>query len=326
MRYRFTKMQSLGNDFVVLDGVAEQLTVTAAGARRLADRHFGVGCDQVLLVQPGGGQAAGEFLFTIFNQDGGEAEQCGNGARCLARFLRDAGHAGDAIRARVRANRGALMTLTMNADDSVSVTLGAPEFRPARIPFVADAAQTTYALDLPGGDAVEVSALAIGNPHAVLRVDDIATAAVAALGPALENHPRFPARANVGFMRIAARDHIELRVHERGVGETHGCGSGACAAVAAGIELGLLDNHVRVSLPGGDAEVQWTGRGRPIILRGPATRVFDGEIDLGDGDGDDNSARLTERGCGGVELGDGGGVELGDGGDAGGDASAATAD
>lgn len=282
MRYPFTKMQSLGNDFIVLDGVSARLTVTAAAARRLADRHFGIGCDQVLLVQPG--DAGGEFMFTIFNQDGSEAEQCGNGVRCLARFLRDAGHAGgDTIRARTRtadAGRAAVMTLTLNADESVSVDLGVPEFQPAKIPFIAERAEAVYPLDLDGGGSVEIAALAIGNPHAVLRVDDAAAAPVAALGGAIENHPRFPARANVGFMQIAARDHIRLRVHERGVGETLGCGSGACAAAAAGVEWGALDARVRVSLPGGDAEVRWDGRGRPIFLRGPVARVFDGVIEL----------------------------------------------
>ena len=279
MRYPFTKMQSLGNDFIVLDGVAEALTLTAEQARRLADRHFGVGCDQVLLVQPGAD--AGEFLFTIFNQDGSEAEQCGNGARCLARFLFDAGHAKNTvIRARVRANRKAPMTLTLNPDASVSVAMGAPEFTPARIPFAAERAAPVYRLELDDAPPVDIAALGIGNPHAVLQVEDAAAAPVAGRGPAIENHPRFPARANVGFMQVAARDHIHLRVHERGVGETLGCGSGACAAVAAGVEWGLLGDCVRVSLPGGDAEVQWAGRGQPIILRGPATRVFDGSIEL----------------------------------------------
>lgn len=279
MRYPFTKMQSLGNDFIVLDGVAEALTLTAEQARRLADRHFGVGCDQVLLVQPGAD--ADEFLFTIFNQDGSEAEQCGNGARCLARFLFEAGHAKNTvIRARVRANRKARMTLTLNPDATVSVAMGAPEFTPARIPFAAERAAPVYRLELDDAPPVDIAALGIGNPHAVLQVGDAAAAPVAGRGPAIENHPRFPARANVGFMQVAARDHIHLRVHERGVGETLGCGSGACAAVAAGVEWGLLDECVRVSLPGGDAEVQWAGRGQPIILRGPATRVFDGRIEL----------------------------------------------
>jgi len=280
MRYQFTKMQSLGNDFIVFDGVSERLNITADTARRLADRHFGVGCDQVLLVQPDP-QRDGQFLFTIFNQDGSEAEQCGNGARCLARFLYEGGLAKNkVIRARTSkpAGQGA-MTLTLNSDQSVSVEMGTPDFTPQRIPLVAERAAPAYLLDLDGGQA-EISAVAIGNPHAVQRVEDVATAPVAVRGPAIENHPRFPARANVGFMQVAARDHILLRVHERGVGETLGCGSGACAAVAVGVDLGWLDPCVRVSLPGGDAEVRWAGRGRPIFLRGPAHRVFDGAIDL----------------------------------------------
>jgi len=290
MRYHFTKMQSLGNDFVVLDGVAAAVTVSADDARRLADRHFGVGCDQVLLVQSGDGEGAGaggvagagaEFLFTIFNQDGSEAEHCGNGVRCLARFLRDAGYAkSDSIRARVRANRDAILTLTVNADATVSAVMGVPEFAPKRIPFIAAAAAPVYPLDLDRGRTVDIAALAIGNPHAVVQVDDAAAAPVAALGAAVENHPRFPARANVGFMAVESRARIHLRVHERGVGETHGCGSGACAAVAAGIDRGLLDQRVRVSLPGGEAEVEWGGRGESIILRGPVARVFDGDIAL----------------------------------------------
>lgn len=280
MRYKFTKMQSLGNDFIVFDGVSEELNITADTARRLADRHFGVGCDQVLLVQ-GAPQRDGEFLFTIFNQDGSEAEQCGNGARCLARFLYEGGLAKNKV-IRARTNKLAdqpAMTLTLNPDRSVSVEMGTPDFTPGHIPLVAERAAPAYLLDLDGG-RVEISAVAIGNPHAVQRVEDVATAPVAVRGPVIENHPRFPARANVGFMQITARDHILLRVHERGVGETLGCGSGACAAVAVGVDLGLLDSCVRVSLPGGDAEVRWAGRGRPIFLRGPAHRVFDGAIDL----------------------------------------------
>jgi len=281
MRYHFTKMQSLGNDFVVLDGVSKRLRVTADAARRLADRRLGVGCDQVLLVQPDAKNRHGsEFLFTIFNQDGSQAEHCGNGVRCLARFLRDAGHAkNDTIRARVRANRRAVISMTLNADQSVSVAMGEPQFHPLRIPFASAFESPVYQLDLGDGRRVEVFALAIGNPHAVLLVDDVAGAPVATLGPAIENNPRFPARANVGFMRIVSRRRIELRVHERGVGETHGCGSGACAAVAVGVVRGLLGERVRVSLPGGDVHVQWPGRGRPIILRGPVAHVFEGDIE-----------------------------------------------
>ena len=287
MRYEFTKMQSLGNDFIVLDGVSDKLNVTPAIARRLADRHFGVGCDQVLLVQPGGagdgGGAAGEFLFKIYNHDGSEAEHCGNGARCLARFLCDRGLAGTDNKGDnkiIRARTSKLsITLTVNPDESVTVEMGTPEFAPQKIPFHAERAAATYALDL-NGDEVEISALAIGNPHAVRRVEDVARAPLATHGPLTENHPRFPARVNAGFMQIAARDHILLRVHERGAGETLGCGSGACAAVAAGINLGLLDNAVKVSLPGGDAEVEWRGHGHPIFLRGPAHTVFRGDIEL----------------------------------------------
>ena len=303
MHYEFTKMQSLGNDFIVLDGVSNELNITDDIARRLADRHFGIGCDQVLLVQPaavqpaavqtgpGGAAADGvdEFVFRIFNHDGSEVEQCGNGARCLARFLYDHRLAkNNVIRARTRK---LTMTLTLNPDESVTVEMGIPEFSPEKIPFLADRAAMTYMLDLglepgldPGldlsGDEVEISAVAIGNPHAVQRVRDIAQAPVAAHGPLIENHPRFPARVNAGFMQIAAADHIHLRVYERGAGETFGCGSGACAAVAAGINLGLLDHRVKVSLPGGDAEVEWRGQGSPVFLTGPAHTVFSGAIEL----------------------------------------------
>ena len=280
MRYEFTKMQSLGNDFIVFDGVSDKLNVTPEIARRLADRHFGVGCDQVLLVESGDGDGGGgekEFAFRIFNHDGSEAEQCGNGARCLAKFLYDRGLAEEKI-IRVRTSKQA-MTLTINPDASVTVEMGTPEFTPANIPFLAERAAPTYALDL-NGDAVEISAVAIGNPHAVRRVEEVAAAPVAAHGPVMENHPRFPARVNAGFMQVVARNHIRLRVHERGVGETLGCGSGACAAVAVGINLGLLDDRVKVSLPGGDAEVGWQGQGRPIFLTGPAHTVFCGGIAL----------------------------------------------
>ena len=282
MRYEFTKMQSLGNDFIVFDGVSDKLNLTSDIVRRLADRHFGIGCDQVLLVEPGddgGDDAAGEkeFAFRIFNHDGSEAEQCGNGARCLAKFLYDRGLAEEKI-IRVRTSKQA-MTLAINPDASVTVEMGTPEFNPANIPFLAERAAPTYALDL-SGDEVEISAVAIGNPHAVRRVENVAEAPVAAHGPVMENHPRFPARVNAGFMQVVARNHILLRVHERGVGETLGCGSGACAAVAVGINLGLLDDRVKVSLPGGDAEVGWQGQGRPIFLTGPAHTVFCGGIAL----------------------------------------------
>ena len=284
MRYEFTKMQSLGNDFIVLDGVSTPLRIDSDIAKRLADRHFGVGCDQVLLVQPptageDGTESAdaAEFIFRIFNHDGGEVGQCGNGARCLARFLYDGELAKNKV-IRVRTCQSA-MTLHINPDDSVTVQMGVPEFDPEKIPFLARRAEPTYTLDLDGVEAV-VSVLAVGNPHAVQQVRDIEAAPVGARGRLIENHPRFPARVNAGFMQIVSTDHILLRVYERGVGETLGCGSGACAAVAAGITLGVLDHRVKVSLPGGDAEVTWRGRGHPIFLQGSAHTVFRGTIEL----------------------------------------------
>lgn len=269
-------MQSLGNDFIVFDGVSAELNMTAEIATRLADRHFGIGCDQILLAQAARDDSH-DFVFRIFNQDGSEVEQCGNGARCLAKFLYDGGLTKNKVM-RVCTN-AQVMTLTINADESVSVDMGTPEFSPANIPFVAEQVAITYALDLDG-EQVEISALAIGNPHAVLQVPDVAHAAVGVHGALIENHARFPACVNVGFMQTQARDHIHLRVHERGVGETLGCGSGACAAVAAGINLGLLDERVTVSLPGGDAEVHWRGQNHPIFLSGPAHTVFRGNVDV----------------------------------------------
>ena len=276
MRYEFTKMQSLGNDFIVLDGVSNEINLSAGVARKLADRHFGVGCDQVLLAQPDKSTTA-EFVFRIFNQDGSEVEQCGNGARCLARFLYDLGLTKNkTIRVRTQ---NLVMTLNINMDESVTVEMGIPEFTPENIPFVADQPASIYTLDL-GGDKVKISAVAIGNPHAVQLVQDITIAPVESQGSLIENHPRFPARVNAGFMQVVARDHVNLRVYERGAGETLGCGSGACAAVAAGISLGMLDSQVRVSLPGGDALVDWNGMNQPIFLSGSAQFVFRGSIEL----------------------------------------------
>ena len=231
MRYQFTKMQSLGNDFIVFDGVSDKLMLSAEIAAKVAERHFGVGCDQVLWVQtdPDG---SSEFLLTIYNQDGSEAEQCGNGARCIARFLYVAGLSKNKVM-RVRTNKVA-MTLTINSDESVSVDMGMPEFDPKKIPFLAEQTAPTYTLELPSEktpqEQVEVSVLSMGNPHAVQRVADITNAPLARQGALIENHERFPQRVNAGFMQVISREHIRLRVHERGVGETLGCGSGACAA------------------------------------------------------------------------------------------------
>lgn len=272
MQLDFTKMQSLGNDFVVLDGVSRRMPISADVVRLLADRHFGVGCDQILLAEKG--QAA-DFRFRIFNRDGSEVEQCGNGARCFARFLRDNGLTDqDIISVETMGTR---MQLRILDDGDVSVDMGLPEFLPERIPFQADMPAERYQLAV-GGEVLDVSVLALGNPHAVILVDDVDSVPVDRLGPLIEHHPRFPSRINAGFCEIVSRDRIRLRVHERGVGETLGCGSGACAAVVAGIRLGLLDPDVSVRLPGGQARVRWEGSGNPVHLIGSASTVFTGVI------------------------------------------------
>ncbi len=276
MQLDFTKMQSLGNDFVVLDGVTHQLTMNSGIARLLADRHFGIGCDQILLAEKG---RQAEFRFRIFNQDGGEVEQCGNGARCFARFVRDNGLTTNDRISVETLNARMLLKVLDNGD--VAVEMGIPEFEPSRIPFDAPAAAVSHDLEVDG-ERLQISALAIGNPHAVIQVADVSLAPVETLGPAIERHPRFPARVNAGFCEIVNRSHIRLRVYERGVGETLGCGSGACAAVVAGIRSGQLDRQVRVSLPGGDATVRWDSGTEPVHLIGPAFNVFSGTITVPD--------------------------------------------
>jgi len=276
MELAFTKMHGLGNDFVVVDAIAQQVELSTAQVRLLADRRRGVGCDQVLLVerptQPGA-----EFRYRIFNADGGEVEQCGNGARCFARFVRDKGlTASDRIAVQTHAG---LIELRLEPDGQVTVDMGAPRLEPADIPFQAPARAVTYPLEVEGR-SVEISAVSMGNPHAVLRVDSVATAPVAELGPRIEHHPRFPRRVNVGFMEVVDADHIRLRVFERGAGETLACGTGACAAVVAGRLRGLLAEKVSVSLPGGDLMVSWQSEGTPVLMTGPATCVFEGRIQL----------------------------------------------
>ena len=274
MRVDFTKMQSLGNDFVVLDGVSQRLEISPEVARKLADRHYGVGCDQVLVAEPG---EFADFRFRIFNQDGSEVEQCGNGARCMAWFLRQRGLS-DKSQISVQTLKSRMM-LTINENGDVTVEMGVPEFDPFKIPFQAKEKSLNYPLKLPSR-TVNIAALAIGNPHAVVEVDSVERAQVELLGPQIESHPRFPERVNAGFMEIFSPQHIGLRVYERGVGETLGCGSGACAAVAAGIGAGKLDAIVKVDLPGGSATVNWAGPGQPVYLSGPAHTVFSGEISL----------------------------------------------
>ena len=276
MRIRFTKMQGLGNDFVVFDGIRQSLSLSPEVVRRLCNRRFGVGCDQVLLVEPPS-SAQADFRYRIFNADGGEVEQCGNGARCFARFVHEQGLS-DKTTLAVE-TLGGLIRPRLEADGRVSVDMGVPEFEPARIPFRASSRQELYTLDV-GGETLSLSVVSVGNPHAVLQVEDVETAPVAVLGPRIEAHEAFPRRVNAGFMQVLDRGHIRLRVYERGVGETLACGTGACAAVVAGRQRGQLDAKVRVSLPGGDLEIHWEGEGRPVQLCGPAETVFEGSIDL----------------------------------------------
>ena len=276
MLLRFTKMHGLGNDFVVIDAITQPLRMTPELARRLADRHLGIGCDQILVVEAPA-QPDIDFQYLIFNADGSEVSQCGNGARCLAKFVRDRRLTGK-TELRVQTHSSTL-DLSVTKTGGVAVVMGVPQLEPARIPFVADARATLYPLEVDG-ETLAVAALAIGNPHLVLRVAAAAAAPVATLGPKLERHPRFPARVNAGFMEVVARDHIRLRVYERGAGETRACGSGACAAVAAGVLQGLLDSAVTVDLPGGSLHIDWPGPGQPLTMTGPATTVFQGLIRL----------------------------------------------
>ncbi len=275
MKLRFTKMHGLGNDFVVIDGINQSVTLQPERIRRLADRHFGVGCDQVLLVEASD-RAEADFRYRIFNADGGEVEQCGNGARCFARFVRNAGLT-DQDDLHVVTAAG-LLRLQIQADGQVAVDMGRPRLEPSDIPFFATERSQHYPIAADGIE-MEIAVVSMGNPHAVLIVDDVDCAPVARLGPLLERHGRFPNRANVGFMQIIAPNRIRLRVFERGTGETLACGSGACAAVVAGRLQGLLWPNVQVQLPGGELTVHWAGEGESVTLIGSATTVFEGWIE-----------------------------------------------
>ncbi|MGB4674951.1 MAG: diaminopimelate epimerase [Azovibrio sp.] len=276
MLLRFTKMQGLGNDFVVLDGVRQQLSLSPEQLRFLADRHFGIGFDQLLLVEPAT-QPGVDFRYRIFNADGSEVEQCGNGARCFARFVFDQGLT-TKEEIRVETQKG-VITPRLEADGQVTVDMGVPRFSPDEIPFISDSDAVLQPLDLDG-TSVDISVVSIGNPHAVQVVADVDSAPVAVHGPLTEAHPRFPERVNAGFMQVLDRHHIRLRVHERGSGETLACGTGACAAVVAGIRRGLLDSPVRVSTRGGELTIAWAGPAQPVRMTGPAVTVFTGEIEL----------------------------------------------
>ncbi|WP_303785684.1 diaminopimelate epimerase [Azovibrio restrictus] len=276
MRLKFTKMHGLGNDFVVLDGVRQNISLTPEQLRFLADRHFGIGFDQLLLVEPAS-QPGVDFRYRIFNADGGEVEQCGNGARCFARFVFDQGLT-DKREIRVETRKGVIAP-RLEADGQVTVDMGAPRFAPAEIPFISDNDAVLQPLDLDG-TTVDISTVSMGNPHAVQVVADVDTAPVAVQGPLIESHPRFPERVNAGFMQVLDRHNVRLRVYERGSGETLACGTGACAAVVAGIRRGLLDSPVRVATRGGELTIAWEGPGQPVLMTGPAVTVFTGEIEL----------------------------------------------
>ena len=287
MKLKFTKMQGAGNDFIVIDAINQHVDLSAAQWKALADRRFGIGADQILVVEkpltPGC-----DFRYRIYNNDGGEVEQCGNGARAFVKFVTEKGLSTQGA-IRVETMKG-VISPRLQEDGSITVDMGAPVLDPAEVPFdpaglegVAEGRDTLWPLALdagPGqpGTPVLVSALSMGNPHAVQVVDDVDTAPVETAGPLIERHPRFARKVNAGFMQVVDRGHIRLRVYERGAGETLACGSGSCAAVVAGIRRGLLDSPVRVSARGGELSVAWAGEGQAVYLSGPAVTVFEGEI------------------------------------------------
>lgn len=278
MKLRFTKMHGLGNDFVVIDAVRQRFIPTEAKARFLGDRHFGVGFDQMLIVERPSRPDV-DFRYRIFNADGSEVEQCGNGARCFARFVANQGLT-DKKEIRVETKSG-IIAPRLTDDGQVTVDMGVPRFTPADIPFVSDTDAAEQPLDV-NGKTVTITAVSMGNPHAVQVVDDVDAFPVAADGPVIENHPRFPQRVNAGFIQIVDRHSIRLRVFERGAGETLACGTGACAAVVAGIRRGLLDSPVKVATRGGELSIAWAGQDQPVLMTGPAVTVFDAVIDLPD--------------------------------------------
>ena len=277
MRLKFTKMQGLGNDFVMLDGIRQRVELTPAQIARLADRHFGIGCDQVLVVERAASKE-NDFRYRIFNADGGEVEQCGNGARCFARFVLDEGLTG---KSEIRVETaGGVIVPRVEASGQVTVDMGPPRFAPREIPFTgASEPHVTDRIEV-GGAPVDVSVVSMGNPHAVQVVANADRAPVQSQGPAIEAHAAFPQRVNAGYMEVVSRGHIRLRVWERGAGETLACGTGACAAVVAGIRRGLLDRDVRVTTRGGDLAVRWPRDEANVMMTGDAVRVFDGEVEV----------------------------------------------
>ena len=277
MQIQFTKMHGLGNDFVVINGVTSPFTLSQAQIRAIGNRHTGVGFDQLLVVAPAT-RPGHDFAYLVFNPDGSQAENCGNGARCMVSFIRQLGLS-NKNRITLELVNGTLQCQA-NEDGSVTVDMGPPVFNPDDIPFIAEAAADSYPLTLPDGQVLDISVLSMGNPHAVLLVDDIDMAPVAEWGPLIEHHQDFPNRVNAGFMQILNAGTIRLRVYERGAGETLACGTGACAAVVAGIQRGLLDHSVVVQLPCGELEISWQGDNSPVLKTGPATSVFKGTLEI----------------------------------------------
>jgi diaminopimelate epimerase len=276
MRLKFTKMQGVGNDFVVLDAVNQRVVLDSTLVRRIADRHFGVGCDQILLIEPPRTPNT-DFYYRIYNADGDEVQHCGNGARCFLKYVLKQGLTAKP-EIRVETLSGIIVP-KLEADGQVTVDMGPPELAPEKIPFSADKQELTYWLEVDSR-RVEISALSMGNPHAVQVVDDVERAPVLTQGPLIEHHARFPQRTNAGFMEVVDRRHIKLRVYERGAGETLACGTGACAAVVAGITRGYLDSPVSVQTRGGLLAIAWGGGRRPVMMTGPAETVFEGVIDI----------------------------------------------
>lgn len=276
MSLKFTKMHGAGNDFVMIDAISQRVRLRPRDIQRIADRRFGIGCDQVLLVEPPGRPDA-DFRYRIFNADGSEAGQCGNGARCFARFVRHR-RLTKALHMVVETSSG-LLTMEIQDNHRVRVNMGPPGFAPAEVPLLREAEAREYSLSV-GADLLRIGAVSMGNPHAVLRVQDTADGSLERLGPSIEAHIEFPDGVNAGFMQILDRQNISLRVYERGVGETLACGSGACAAVVHGQRMGWLEERVTVELPGGKLDVHWEGAANPVYLSGPTAISFEGSVRL----------------------------------------------
>ena len=276
MLIKFTKMHGLSNDFVVIDGVRQHINLTTNAIKKLADRNLGIGCDQVLLIEPPSDKNI-DFNYRIFNCDGSEVEQCGNGARCMGRYIADQQLSGKKTVLLQTKNR--IMEVTTKPKNLVTANMGTPIFTPEEIPFISQQQDKLYSIEA-GSQSFEIAALSVGNPHAVIQVENVETAAVAELGPMIQTHDQFPESVNVGFMQIIDRHNIKLRVYERGVGETQACGSGACAAAVVAIQQDLVESKVNLQLLGGKLSIEWSGEDQPILMTGPAETVFHGKIKL----------------------------------------------